>query len=60
MNSSDLINYIENALTNIVSSTDKVLVKPHPREDKNRLKKTLASTKFASQFVFLDNDEYGI
>jgi hypothetical protein len=59
MNSEELINYIENALRNVVSSTDRILVKPHPREDKNRFKKTLASTKFASQFVFLDNDKYG-
>lgn len=59
MNDTELMNYVEKALKNIVVSTDIILVKPHPREDKTRLKMTLASTKFASQFVFLNDDEYG-
>lgn len=52
-----LIDYIERALSNIIGPSDKVLVKPHPREDIVRLTKTLDSTSYSSQFVLLRNEE---
>lgn len=59
MDESELILFIENSLKNIVNRTDRILVKPHPREDKNRLIETLHSTIYSTQFELLLNDEFG-